>query len=103
MFAPDSASTSKHNSKHNKLKSFQTVISTVNTQLRHPSDKLLDITEPSTPVIIITYSCGCKPYKARKPCNNPDCTNVERIYEPPCALCVKEELEKELERSHRKS
>lgn len=47
--------------------------------------------------IIITYSCGCKPYCAAKPCKNPDCVDVETIYEPPCALCAKDELEREQE------
>ncbi|GAW19715.1 hypothetical protein ANO14919_092040 [Xylariales sp. No.14919] len=52
--------------------------------------------------IVITYSCGCKPYVATKPCDDPNCHNVERIYEPPCALCAKEELEKEQEISYGK-
>ncbi|KAI0801615.1 hypothetical protein GGR55DRAFT_468910 [Xylaria sp. FL0064] len=52
--------------------------------------------------IIITYSCGCKPYTATKPCADPKCDKVERVREPPCALCVKEELEREQEKAHRK-
>ncbi|KAI1164815.1 hypothetical protein F5B18DRAFT_650225 [Nemania serpens] len=52
--------------------------------------------------IIIKYDCGCKPYVAIKPCAKPDCEEVERVNEPPCALCVKEELEREQQRSHTK-
>ncbi|KAI1186535.1 hypothetical protein F5B17DRAFT_431453 [Nemania serpens] len=52
--------------------------------------------------IIIRYDCGCKPYVGIKPCSKPGCEKVERVNEPPCALCVKEELEIEQQRSYTK-
>ncbi|KAI0196400.1 hypothetical protein F4808DRAFT_464042 [Astrocystis sublimbata] len=46
--------------------------------------------------IYFTYACDCKePQTITKNCGKKNCENVDRIHEPPCDACVKDEMRRQ--------